>query len=275
MPVDALIEYGVRSVDLPDRRIRRSLNDLSEVSGVFQRATGGALVPGGAFPNEAGFIIQSSVETKEADDCFVYDVTGMGVLGGVRTFDRVETENEEGFDDASLTFLSDNKFYAVRGAILPGNGAMVCTSVRRRQHPVNGAFWYNDCSFRGQLNQNEVKVRWGNAGREMSKEGIAVNLPGGWGDPRKSNILWGRSSCTLSYVSLSVPRDQVPSQTGGRPHPQAPFVFDPALTLPAEEVTWNWPNGWTLADLNVDILPGTSICFVVETWVYNAQITFS
>ena len=174
-----------------------------------------------------------------------------------------------------MTFLSSNKNYAVRGSILPGNGAMVCTSVRRRQHPVNGAFWYNDCSFRGQLNQNAVKVRWGNSGREMSKDGVAVLFTGGWSDPRKSNILWGRSSCTLSYVSLALPQKQVPSQTGGRPHPQAPFVFAPALTLPTEEITWNWPNGWTLADLNVDVLPGTSICFVVETWVYNAEATFS
>ena len=274
MAVLPLIEYGVRDLDLPDRRIRRVANDLQEIQGTFQRDEGGLFLPGSAYPGVSGYLVQSSVETRETADCFVYDVTGVGVLGGVASFDRVEVENEEGFDEASLTFLSSNKFYAVRGSILPGNGAMVCTSVRRRQHPVNGAFWHNDCTFKGQLNQNEVKVRWGNAGREMSKDGIAVNFPGGWGDPRKSNIRWGRSSCTLSYVSLSVPRDQVPSQSGGRPHSQAPFVFAPALSLPTGELTWNWPNGWTLADLNVDILPGTSICFVVESWVYNAQATF-
>ena len=274
MSVDALIEYGVRSVDLPDRRIRRTLNDLSEVSGVFQRGTTAALLPGGAFPGESGFVIQSAVETKEADDCFVYDVTAMGVLGGVRTFDVVESENEEGFDEAAMTFLSSNKFYMQRGAMMPGNGSMVCTSVRRRQHPASESFWFNDCSFKGQFNKHEVKVRWGNAGREIQKDGLVVNFSGGWGDPRKSNILWGRSSCTLSYVSLNVPRDQVPSQTGGAPHAQAPFVFDPSISLPAEELTWNWPNGWTLADLQVDLIPGSSICFVVESWIYNAQVTF-
>ena len=271
----ALITHGVTDMEFPDRRIRRVANDLQEIQGTFQRDEGGLFLPGSSYPGVSGYVVQSSVETRETAACFVYDVTGVGVLGGVAEFDRVEVENEEGFDEGSMTFLSNEKYHLKKGESLPGMAAMICTSVRRRQHPVHGDFWYNDGSYKGQLLDSEVKVRWGNAGREMTKDGIAVNLPGGWGDPRKSNILWGRSSCVLSYVSQSVPRTVVPSQSGGAPHSQAPFVFDPVLSLPNEDLTWNWPNGWTLADLNVDILPGTSICFVVESWVYNAQATFS
>jgi hypothetical protein len=274
MSVTAVITTGTTELEYPDRRIRRTLNDLNEVSHTFQRSTSGALLPGAAMPGMSGYILQSVVETKETDDCYVYDCTAMGVLNGVITFDRVETENEEGFDEASLTYLSSTKMYAKRGQALPGNGAMICTNVQRRQHPVSPSYWFNDCTFRGQLNQNQVKVRWGNAGREISKDGLIVNFTGGWADPRKSNILWGRSSCTLSYVSLALPQKGVPTQSGSAPHYQAPFVFNPSLTLPTEEITWNWPNGWTLADLNVDIIPGTSICFVTEGWVYNNVATF-
>jgi hypothetical protein len=270
MSVTAVITTGTVDIDYPDRRIRRQQDDLDEISQTFQRSTGGLLQPGAAFPGASGYFITESTETLEVPGHFVYDVRGVGTAGGVLELPGDEQENDEGFDDASKTFITTNRNQVLIGQAMPGANGMRCVSVRRQKHPRTDTHWILTASYRGVLRGvKEPKVRWTSSGREISKEALINNFPSGWNDPRRSQILWPRQGCTISYVSLSVPNVAVPQQTGGSPHPQAPFVYTPNVSGPASEFVWQWPNGWVLLGMDVDILPSTTIAYVTENWVFN------
>jgi hypothetical protein len=271
--MQAVIYTGSINVDYPDRSIRRRRDDLDEINQTFQRGVPGLMRPGTGFPGASGFTIVESTETLETPDCYVYDVRGVGAFGD-REISRTETPNEEGWDEASVRYLTSNKFFVQLGSAMAGFTGMRCVSVSREQHPQSSSHWYVTGNYRGQFSQKHNKVRWTSNGREMSKDKLINTLTGGWNDPRKSEILWGRQGCTISYVSLFVPTKQVPFQSGGAPHSQVPTVFSPSLSGDPSDLTWHWPNGWTLAGMDCDIIAGTTVCFVTESWVFNNRVTF-
>lgn len=267
------ISYGNVNFDYPDKRIRRRWDDLDEISQTFQRASITDLVIGGPFPGAPGFFIRELDVEEETPNCFVHRARGFGAVP-FREISRTETPNEDGWDEASVRYLSANKFAVSLGAGLLGATGMRCVSVNRERHPQSTAHWYLTASYRGQLDKKHPKVRWTSNGREISKDKLRNYLTGGWNDPRKSEILWGRQGCTISYVSLSVPTKQVPWQSGGAPHGQVPAVFAPPISGDPSDFTWHWPHGWTLAGMDCDIIAGTTVCFVTESWIYNNKVTF-
>ena len=274
MSVTAVITTGSVDVDYPDRRIRRNKDDLDDISQTFQRSTAAALVPGAAFPSASGYYITEATETIEVPGCYVYEVRGVGTSGGVLELPADQQESDEGFDEATRTFITTNSNQVRVGQAMTGYPSMKCVSVKRQRHPRTDTHWILTASYRGLLNGvKEPKIRWTSSGREISKEALINGFPGGWSDPRRSQVLWPRQGCTISYVSLSVPNVPVPSQNGERqPHPQAPFVYTPNVAGPASEFVWQWPNGWVLLGLETDIIPGTTIAYVTENWVYNDRV---
>lgn len=273
MAIAPYITHGATSFAWPDKRWREAHDDLTEVTQTFQRTTKDALNIGDAFPGEDNHLIINRDVEQETDDCYVIRATGIGTAGGLLELPGTEAENDEGWDEATRDYITTNKNHVRVGARLSGATGMRCVSVSRRRHSRSRFHWILSASYRGMLSgPKEPKIRWTSAGREISKESLTNLLPGGWNEPRRSQVLWPRPGCTISYVSLSVPNVPVPQQTGGRPHPQAPFVFTPQTSGPASDFTWQWPNGWVLMSIETDILPGTTIAFVVESWAYNEKI---
>jgi hypothetical protein len=276
MPVAAIIEFGDVSVDYPDRKWSERHNDLTEVSQTFQRATRDALEKGDAFPGLADFYIRDLEIDEETEDCFVFRARGIGTSGGVLELPMDQQENDEGWDEATRTFITTNPNQVRVGQSMTGYPSMKCVSVKRQRHPRTDTHWNLTASYRGLLSGvKEPKIRWTSSGREISKESLINGFPGGWNDPRRSQVLWPRQGCTISYVSLSVPNVPIPQQTGEtRPHPQAPFVYTPNVNGPVTDFVWQWPNGWVLLGMETDIIPGTTLAFVTENWVYNDRVVF-
>lgn len=281
MPISPIVYHGDVSVDLPDVRIRRLWDDLDEYSGQFQRATEDAFAVGDAWPGLSGVTIRELTVTVEVpDEVYLFDLRGVGTGPGARRLDYQEQAVEEGFDTASVVFLTNTKNYLrlgqVMGSVTGLTGpAMFCVGVTARRHPQSSSHWYVTGEFKGLLGEKPEKVRWNSAGRELSKDNLVAGVTGGWDTPRPSEILWGRQSMSISYISTSVPTGTiVPEQTGGAPHPLAPNVFDPVLSGPAADFTWHWPNGWTRSGIDCEVIAGTTMCFVSEQWVYNPKVTF-
>ena len=270
----AVISTGSVSVDYPDKRWRESHDDLTEVTQTFQRTGKATIQIGDLFPGESDYVVINREIEDEPDGVSVIRATGIGAAGGLVELPGTEVENEEGWDEVTREYITTNKEFVKRGSSLLGYAAMRCTTVNRRRHPRSSYHWILSATYRGMIKRNkEPKVRWTSSGREISKDSLTNLLPGGWNDPQRSQVLWPRQGITVSYVSDKVPNVAVPFQNGAnRPHPQAPFVFSPSIAGPASEFTFHWPNGWVLLGMDTDILPGTTIAFVVENWVWNDRI---
>lgn len=263
-------------IDFPDKRIRRRWDDLNEITQSFQRDKGGLFQPGQTFPGTTGYIIRESTEEEETTGCFVYDLRGVGVGPQARILSQEESVNEEGFDEGSVRWLAQsNSTVGLLGSVMPGYTSMYAVTRQKSLHPQSPSFAFFTVTYQGLIAVGkEPKLRWTSSGREISKEALQVALVGGWDNFNKSEIMWPRPSLSLSYVSLSVPRESVPIQSSGTPHHQAPFVYVPSISGPASDFTWHWPNGWVLAGIDTNIIAGTTVAHVVENWVYNVKVTF-
>lgn len=269
--------YGSTSFALPDRRVRSRRDDLNEVTQTFQRSSATAFAIGDAFPGMTGYVVEEITRVDECvetgAECYLYELRGVGIGPTARKLSYSESVNEEGWDTVNVRWLTSNKQLVQLGDALSGALAMRAVGVEREEHPSTSAFWYVSASYRGMIQPKNPKIRWTQNGRELSKDQLIVALPGGWTDPRKAEILWPRAGCTISYVTLDLPATGVPQQTGDAPHPQAPFVVAPSIFGDPAEFLWHWPNGWTLQGVEADVIPGSSIAFITENWIFNHEVT--
>jgi hypothetical protein len=268
-----IISHGSVAVDYPDRRIRSRRDDLNEVTQTFQRATTNAFDVGQTFPGLTDYVISEINRTDEVPGNHVYELKGIGGLGiiGLKEVQRQEQVAEEGFDSVVIRYISTTPRPITLGQFADGVAACACVEVQSEQHPGSPNFWNVTATYRGIIGPKEVKIRWANAAREISKDQLSVPGPGGWETPQKSEILWGRQEATLSFVTDTLPETFIPRQSAGTPHPSFPEVqFVPFTT---SEPTFHWPNGWTRTGVNCDVISGTTVAFVTEQWLFNPRVT--
>jgi hypothetical protein len=258
--------------------IRRRFDGLDELSGTYFTNIETSIAPGNFLPAPYADFRAEDVEVNfEPEGTAELRVTGIGIYGtkANRKISSSWTQNQEGFDEGSEVWIRQNLTGFNIGNVSSEEDGMYITDVTfERLHP-SFSYYRVNAKFRGILRNKSNKIHLSTAAREMGIEDVAVNLTGGWTDPRSGDILWPRSEVKSSYIQAftgapsmaDIPSPQLP--------PVTPGVFNPDLIGGStSELKWHWPNGWTIVAREAENLVGTNIWFVQETHMFNPPATF-
>lgn len=267
-----VLSEGSPNFWLENPTIRRRFDGLDELSGTFFTDNPYFIVPGNTLPLPYGGFRARDVEiTFEPDNTAELRVTGVGLYGtqSDRKLGSSWTVNQEGFDDGAETWvvLGRNRFRL--GSVSDEQGGMYVSDVTFERIDPDFNYWRANVKYRGILRTKDQKNSLSTAAREMGIENVAVNLPGGWTNPRTGDILWPRPEVRTSYVRVGMPgMADIPSTSAP---PVNPGVFVPKLV---GDLKWHWPNGWVITAREAENLVGTNVWFVQETYTFNAAATF-
>jgi hypothetical protein len=202
-------------------------------------------------------------------------VSGIGIYGAKtnRKLSSSWTQNQEGFDDGSEVWLVSGQLGFNLGNTSTEQSGMYVSDVSFERVDPDFNFYRANIKYRGILRSKDLKVNLSTAAREMGIENVAVNLAGGWSDPRSGDVLWPRPEVRSSYVRIGAPgMADIPSPSAP---PINPGVFAPSISGgQGSELKWHWPNGWVIVAREAENLNGTNIWFVQETHMFNARATF-
>jgi hypothetical protein len=258
--------------------IRRRWDGLDELSGTYFTDSPTQISPGNFLPTPYGTFQARDVEVRfEPENTAELSVTGIGIYGTKtnRKINSSWTQNQEGFDDGSETWITIGRTAFAIGSTSSEQGGMYVSDVSFERLDPEFNYFRANVKYRGILRAKSDKIHLSTAAREMGIEDVAVNFTGGWTDPRSGDILWPRSEVKSSYVKAfngapsmaDIPSPQFP--------PVSPSVFNPQMTGGAtSELKWHWPNGWTIVAREAENLVGTNIWFVQETHMFNPPATF-
>jgi len=267
-----VLSEGSPNFWLENPTIRRRFDGLDELSAVYFTDNPLFIAPGNTLPAPYGGFKARDVEINfEPDDTAELRVTGVGLYGTQtnRKLGSSWTENQEGFDDGSETWIVGNEALFPIGEQSSEETGMYVSDVSFERIDPDFEYWRANVKYRGILRTKDEKIHLSTAAREMGIENIAVNLTGGWTDPRSGDILWPRPEVRTVYVQTGIPSmSDIPS---AKAPPVNPGVFEPTLT---GDLKWHWPNGWVLTSREAENLAGTTIWLIQETYTYNAAATF-
>ena len=269
--MNAVESVGQYDVLLENPSIRRRWDGLDEGTFAYWSNSSTYVSPGDSLPSPYADFKARDVEVSIEPDGYELRATAVGILGtkGNRNVSSSLTRVSEGFDEASETWLvSDRSTFAIglQSSLISG---MYVTDIT--WEILDPSFDYCRCNvkFKGINGSRDQKIHLSTAAREMGIENIAVNLPGGWTDPRSGDVLWPRPEVRASFVQIGTPiMSDIPSASAP---PVDPGVFQPTLT---GDLKWHWPNGWVITAREAENLVGTNVWFVQETYIYNAEATF-
>lgn len=155
--------------------------------------------------------------------------------------------------------------------------------------------WFLELALKGWTGNKPCKINWGAAAQQQSAENVNAPPPSGTGTefyPKFQGHEAG-NTFTLTYPVLDVLATTaggdpiVPSHLVGRSRDDSPDWTDPnnpSFTIGPQTVgesmwtsiadaVYHWPNGWVLADLQADILPGTHVGMITETYNHIRPFT--
>jgi hypothetical protein len=267
------VEYeGRPNFWLEGATIRRRWDGLDEFSGTYFTSNPLIISPGNNCPAPYAQFTARDVEVLvEPESMAELRVSAVGVYGskGQRRLNASFTLNQEGFDDGTEVWLMPSKVGFGLGQQSTVQQGMYCTDISYEEIEPGLNYQRVTVRYRGILADKNDKIHLSTSAREMGIENIAVNLVGGWSDPRSGDILWPRAEVKTSFVTTTAPNmSDIPSAATP---PFNPGVFNPSLT---GELKWHWPNGWVIVAREAENLVSTSVWFVTETYVYNAEATF-
>jgi len=267
------VEYeGTPNFWLEGATIRRRWDGLDELSATYFTNNALAIAPGNTCPSPyAGFKARDVEILVEPDNMAELRVSAVGVYGskGGRRLSASFTLNQEGFDDGVEVWLRPNKSGFGIGQQSTVQSGMYCTDISFEEVDPDSDYQRVSVKYRGVLASKDQKVYLSTSAREMGIENIAVNLPGGWSDPRSGDIMWPRPEVKTSFIQRTTPiMADIPSRAAP---PINPGVFLPNLS---GDLKWHWPNGWIITAREAEQLVGTNVWFVTETYTFNAAATF-
>ena len=185
-----------------------------------------------------------------------------------------EKEDLEGWDTASVAVETSNPNYWTKGQMLPGYTAMVVVQVDRTPINRQRTRWRVVAHGKGIIRSISAwRESESTNMRSFQHDSIQIPLSGGWSDFRKADVAWPQVVKTVSYISAQRPNYGILNGTQTPINP--PAVWDPALSGPVEQFTWQWPNGWVAMGMSFEPLPGTTIGFVQIHYEYRPRVRFS
>jgi len=259
--------------------IRRRWDGLDELSGTYFTDSPTQISPGNFLPSPYGTFQARDVEVKfEPENTAELSVTGIGIYGTKtnRKINSSWTQNQEGFDDGSETWITIGRNVFAIGSTSSEQGGMYVSDVSFEKLDPEFNYFRANVKYRGILRNKDQKINLSTAAREMGIENVAVNLePGGWSDPRSGDILWPRPEVRSSYVRVFNGAPSMADIPSAQAPPVNPGVFNPPLLEGDDSpIKYHWPNGWTIVAREAENLVGTNVWFVQETHIFNALKTF-
>ncbi len=252
--------------------IRRRWDGLDELSGTYFASTTTAISPGNSCPSPYAAFKARDVEVLiEPESMAELRISAVGILGskGSRRLSASWTLNQEGFDEGTEVHLRIDKSGYTLGTQSTEQAGMYASDITWEEIDVDSGYQRMTVKYRGVLAAKDQKIHLTTSAREMGIESIAVNLPGGWTDPRSGDILWPRPEVKTSYVLNGLPSmADIPSPATP---PFNPGVWQPSLT---GDLKWHFPNGWVITARDAEQLVGTNLWFITETYTFNAPATF-
>lgn len=271
----AVITHGQHELMLMEEEIETSLDDFDVGTMSYFMPKQDSLVKGAASPEYPGMIIKKVNARKEAD-AWIGRLNVQGLMTGTtRRIDRVFTPNIEGLDDG-------NESWIVKGAVpsrftiggIP-NGytdAAGYPNMRVISAPTQtlwGGFKRVSLRYLGSLGPKSYKRRITVDGLVVQpSDPITVFFAGGFTD-KKGRVELPEVVIEDTYVVTSQPDFTV--IPGNETPPDAPAVATFAIS---GDLTYQWPNGWTIQNISYDPIPDTTIATSTRRYRYKWLATF-
>lgn len=268
---EAILSYGSAALQLGETpRIVRRGDGFDEGAFAFIGGSENSLLPNSEVPGYNGMYIQEDSITDHSGD-LEHSVRAVGLRSGTsRLIASIATDSEDGFDTGSETFISAEGATAsyVRGRRHSQYSQLYAVSVSVRRSPIT-AYAIVDVGYKGIKNGNRPdKIKLSVASRETTYTALDNPPPGGTPTETKWSVMKGDPMLVRSYISQYRPdfsRVGLQNSASGVP------VSFPAVPNHGwsnnDDVTWNMPFGWFLANIESDEIAGTTLNFVTETYL--------
>ena len=278
------VAYGTAIQQLPGTRLGRKDDDLDTLALVWQTDSENSFSTGAAPPDYPTFRIKE-IETEEdfPGEAYIHRLQCLGIRGDkasklIRSSSR---ENLEGFDEGSEEYITLTPDDFLRGRAMAGMANMVCVDLDKSKQWAPLGFWKVRCNFRGLIgtkpSKRRIKVNEQimQIGDGTSSGDIAVDLPGASTDRHRFSISLPKIVVSDCYVSTEpVDTTLIP---GNETPPSPPSIASLVITVSEEDAAkllFHWPNGWKLADIDSERIPGADLYLHTKTWEYVWPATF-
>lgn len=232
------------------------------------------------FPRHTTLIIGGSAEA------------GSFLAGAPTLLAEQPTLTADGWDSLAATF-------ALRCASLPAEALAALWPIGaqygERNWWVTGArptcvadgVWTADVDFKGFASTKPISITWGSSADTYKS--TKPDPPSGMTDPDKL-AAWANymavetteANPTFTHKYITTDVSAAPSEGGVPTNSLGAALTAAALSQPTvgdsrwaslSKYVYHWPNGWVLMSVTADILPGTSVALVSETYKYVPAIT--
>jgi len=267
----AVLSYGSTALTLGERpTITRRADGFDDGRFVFHGGTETSLLPGVVVPGYSGMYVVSDRVQDDAGD-LEHDVAAVGLRSGTtRMIEQEALDAEDGFDTGREVWLAVPSSSFRVGRVHSAHGNLRAVSVNKRSSPVS-AYSTFEIQFKGIKTGNRpVREKIGVLSREVSREDMIINLPGGSSSAHNWNILLSEPTLQRSYLSLGKPNTSLVGLAFTPPN--APGVFGYSFSASDDTLTWKYPNGWVYAAVESDTIPDTTISFITEFYVRREKI---
>lgn len=219
------------------------------------------------------------IECSDDAGDFRYSVSGSGIINGSLKresgYPKLEY-NLEGFDSAQDSFISSRRNEVSVGDSLDDHPNMVCISVG--VEPINERCSSFSPRYVGVLNGNGDKPykRTISVNEQIvkPKNPIVVNLPGGWLQSANGSISMPTIVVTDYQVIIGGPDTTLIPGNVTPPNPPSILPLDFSHSSIEQNFVKHWPNGWKLASIDGEYIPGTNIWIGSLTYEYVWPETF-
>jgi len=266
--------YGSRFV-CEENKVKRTLYGLDTgrqrwvTNNQFSFVTGGLL---------NGLVVLYCDSAQQGDD-WVHDLDLAGLINGADKREQGYPDfgrKLEGFDEARDSWIvwSARRTKFNPGDVMSGYSQMVCVDVAETPIIVSPGrtFYKLTPTFLGIRDSKPYSRSITVNGQPISPSGpITVDFPGGWEDPRKSQVDFPKIVVRDTIVSFGSgpPTDAIP---GNVTPPDAPAIS--GIVYFGPDVTYHWPHGWKLASIDGHRnIPGTSIHIYTLVYEFEWEVT--
>lgn len=271
----AILAYGSTALTLGERPTTTFRADgFDDGRFTFHGGTKTSLLPGVVVPGYSGMYVITDRVQDDAGD-LEHEVAALGITSGSsRIVDSDAEDSEDSFDTgreliACSSLAVANSYRLGRSHSEHFNLRAVAVKVRRG--PIS-ALRYVDIQFKGIKTGNRpVREKIGVLSREVSRDNMIINLPGGHSSAHNWNILLAQPTLQRSYLSLGKPNTSLVGLA--LTPPNAPATSGYSFSASDDTLTWQYPNGWVYAAVESDTIPGTSISFITEFYVRREKIS--
>jgi hypothetical protein len=270
MAVEEYEEHGERNLQLDGVRLLRRLEGLDSLTQEWQTEDRFSFQPGGVMPDHPGMTIVE-VETEEDGPLYLHRLTGEGVVGSKpeKRIRWATRQSAEGWDGARAVWITRtpgaSKFNL--GAAADGFSNLYVMEVEKEE--LRHGYHEVSLDYQGLVTSKPYARRVTVNEQIVSSESMVVSLDPEWEGAQKGEASLGKIVVMDAEVTAVEPNTaQIP---GNEVPPDAPSIQ--VISVTGVNLTRHWPNGWKLASIDYEKVPGKSLWLVVWTyeyvWVYT------